>query len=176
MTRKRLMSMVGAICLLIVFWKAPVWAEDSEHSRTTLAGLQGVTVIIEDFQPNVQKYAARDGLTKEQILRDVTQRLNAAGIKTVYGAEWQKLPGQPMLYININTHETEKYWFAYDVKVALRQAATLDANPHLKTFATTWSLNITGQANIGTLHLLRQDTGVMTDRFVQAYRLANKQF
>jgi len=174
MERKRLLMIAVVFFFLMVLGNTPVIAEDSETSRATLAGLQGTAVIIEDLQPNVQKYASKSGLTKEQILRDVSQRLSTAGIRMVTGNEWQKIPGQPMLYININTHETEKYWFAYDVRVALRQMATLDSNPHLKTFATTWSLNITGQANIGTLHLIRQDAGVMVDRFVQAYRLANK--
>ena len=38
----------------------------------------------------------------------------------------------------------------------------------------TWSLNITGQANIGTLNVIRKDAGVMVGRFVQAYRGVNR--
>jgi arginine/ornithine N-succinyltransferase beta subunit len=79
-----------------------------------------------------------------------------------------------VLYICINTHETEKYWYAYDIKVELRQLATLDANPQMKTLAVTWSLNMTGQANIGTLNVIRQDTGVMVGRFVQAWKVGNR--
>jgi hypothetical protein len=174
MRRKVLLNIVAALFLLITFWAAPGGAEDSDSSRATLAGLQGVAVMIEDLQPNMQKYAAKSGLTKDQILKDVSQRLNAGGIRMVSGNEWLKTPGQPVLYVNINTHETDKYWYAYDIKVALRQIATLDANPQMKTAVTTWSLNITGQANIGTLHVIRQDAGVMIERFVQAYRTANR--
>lgn len=174
MGQKRLLSVAAAFSLLMTFGVVSGGAEDSESSRATLAGLQGVAVVIEDLQPNVQKYAAKSGLTKEQILRDVSQRLSTGGIRMVSGNEWLKMPGQPVLYININTHETEKYWYAYDIKVALRQIATLDANPQMKTAATTWSLNITGQANIGTLQLIRQDTAVMMEKFVRAYRTANR--
>jgi arginine/ornithine N-succinyltransferase beta subunit len=174
MKQKRFWSITAAFFLLMTFWVVPGRAEDSDGSRATLAGLQGVAVIIEDLQPNVQKYAVKFGLSKEQILKDVAQRLSAGGIRMVSGSECLKMPGQPVLYININTHETEKYWYAYDVEVALRQMATLDANPQMKTVVTTWSLNITGQANIGTLHLIRQDTAVMVEKFVHAYRTVNR--
>jgi hypothetical protein len=174
MKQKRFWSIAAVFFILMTFWSVPGRTEDSESSRATLAGLQGVAVVIEDLQPNVQKYATKSGLTKEQILRDVSQRLSAGGIRMVSGNEWLKMAGQPVLYININTHETEKYWYAYDIKVALRQIATLDANPQMKTSATTWSLNITGQANIGTLQLIRQDTAVIMEKFVQAYRTVNR--
>jgi len=174
MKQKRFCRIAVVIFLLVTFCAVPCRAEDSDGSRATLAGLQGVAVIIEDLQPNVQKYAVKSGLSKEHILKDVAQRLNAGGIRMVSGSECLKMPGQPVLYININTHETEKYWYAYDIKVALRQIATLDANPQMKTAATTWSLNITGQANIGTLQLIRQDTAVMVEKFVHAYRTVNR--
>jgi hypothetical protein len=162
------------LCWLFAFGAGQVWAEDTDVSRATLAGLQGVSVIVEELQPNVQKYAAKFGLTKAQVSLDVEKRLREAGIRVASGSDWLSLPGRPVLYININTHETEKYWFAYDVRVQLRQIATLDANPQLKTLAATWSLNITGQANIGTLNLIHQAVGTLVGRFVQAYRTVNK--
>ena len=152
----------------------PAAAEDSDVSRATLVGLQGVSIIVEELQPNVQKYAAKSGLTKAQVLKDTEKLLTEGGIRIVSGNDWLNMPGRPILYISINTHETEKYWYAYDIQIQLRQMATLIANPQQKTMATTWSMNITGQANIGTLQAIRQDTGVMVGKFVQAYRSVNK--
>ena len=158
---------------LMAFWAAPVCAEDSDVSRATLAGLQGVRVVVEELQPDVLKYAAKFGLNKAQIMQDVERWLREGGIRTVAGIDWQNVPGRPMLYININTHEAAKYWYAYDISVELRQLATLDANPALKTMAATWSLSITGMAHIGTLQVIREDTGVLAGRFVQAYKSKN---
>ena len=158
----------------LVFSVGQAWAEDADVSRATLTGLQGVSVVVEELQPNVLKYAAKFGLSKAQVQQDTEKLLRDGGIRIVAGNDWLKTPGRPVLYISINTHETEKYWYAYDIKVELRQLATLDANPQTKTLAVTWSLNLTGQANIGTLNVIRQDTGVIVGRFVQAWKAVNK--
>jgi len=166
--------LILAVVSFFVFSVGAARAEDSDASRATLAGLQGVAVVVEDLQPSVMKYAAKSGLSKAQVQQDAEKMLRDAGIRIVAGEDWKKTPGKPLLYININTHETEKYWYAYDIKVELRQLATLDANPQLKTLATTWSINITGQANIGTLNVIRKDAGVMVGRFVQAWKANHK--
>ena len=171
---KQKLCLILAVVSFFVFSVGPSRAEDSDASRATLAGLQGVAVVVEDLQPSVMKYAAKSGLSKAQVQQDAEKMLRDAGIRIVAGEDWKKTPGKPLLYININTHETEKYWYAYDIKVELRQLATLDANPQLKTLATTWSINITGQANIGTLNVIRKDAGVMVGRFVQAWKANHK--
>jgi len=170
--RKHLLRIVVIILLLSLFCVTG-WAEDSEVSRETLIGLQGIRVVVEELQPNLQKYAANFGLNAAQIKRDVEQKLRDSGIRVVEGDDWLKVPGRPALCINVNTHETEKYWYAYDIKFELRQVATLEANPKVKTLADTWSISITGMANIGNLQLIRQDVGVLTGRFVGAYRMVN---
>ena len=155
----------------------PGFAEDSEVSRATLKGIPGVYVIVEDLQPNIlkyERYAKEFDLNKARIQKDVEQKLNAAGIKALAREEWEKTPGRPVLYVNINTHENEKYWFAYDIKVELRQVVFLEANPEAKTLANTWSINITGIANIGNLDIIRKDTGVLVGRFVGAWGAVNK--
>jgi hypothetical protein len=172
--KQKLFLILAVASLFLALWVGPGWAEDSDVSRSTLAGLQGVSVVVEELQPNVLKYATKFGLSKAQVQQDAEKLLRDGGIRIVAGNEWLKTPGKPVLYICINTHETEKYWYAYDIKVELRQLATLDANPQMKTLAVTWSLNMTGQANIGTLNVIRQDTGVMVGRFVQAWKVGNR--
>ena len=172
--KQRWFLTLTAVFSFVALLAGPVWADDSDVSRSTLTGLQGVSVIVEDLQPNVLKYATKFGLSKAQVQQDAENLLRANGIRILSGDEWMKAPGRPLLYISINTHETEKYWYAYDIKVELRQLATLDANPQMKTLAVTWLLNMTGQANIGTLNVVRQDTGVMVGRFVQAWKTVHK--
>ena len=169
MKRKRIMGVGIAVMAALVFSFGPAAAEDSDVSRATLAGLQGVGVIVEDLQPNVAKYAAKFGITRTQILRDVEQRLREGGVRMVAGDDWLNMPGRPILYVNINTHETEKYWYAYDIRLELRQLVSLEANPAIKTLADTWSLNITGVANIGNMGVIRNDVMVLVERYVQAH-------
>jgi len=171
---KKSLFLMAIIALLLTLFAWSGFAEDSEVSRATLVGIPGLRVIVEEVQPNVQKYAAKFGLSGAQISRDVEQKLREIGIRVVEGNDWLAIPGRPALYVNINTHETEKYWYAYDIRLELRQLATLEANPQVKTLAGTWSLSITGLANIGNLNMIRQDAGVLVGRFVQAYRAVNK--
>jgi hypothetical protein len=149
-------------------------AEDSQVTRKTLAGLQGVRVLLENLQPNIQAYAQKAGITAAQLQQDIEGRLHAAGIGVIAGDDWLKTTGRPVMYVNVNTHETEKYTYAYDIKLELRQIVSLEVNPKIKTLADTWSINITGVANIGNLNVLRKDAIVLVDRFIQAYKSVNK--
>ena len=154
-----------------------VAAEDSEPSRRTLIGLQGLHVIIEDFQPNIlkyDKYLQKAGLDKIQLQKDVETRLKSAGIRILSKDEWLRTLGRPVLYVNVNTHENEKFWFAYDIKVELRQVVRLDVKPEIKMLADTWSINMTGLVNIGTFANIRQNVNVVLDNFVLAYQSVNK--
>jgi hypothetical protein len=147
---------------------SPVLAIDADITRQTIKGLKGVNVIVEEIQPNIQKYARKAGITKEQIQMDVEAKLKAAGFRVLEGDEWLKTPGKPVLYVNINTHETEKYWYAYNVKVELKQVVFLEANPSIKTLAGTWSINMTGVANIGTLGIIKTSVNDLVGRFINA--------
>ena len=142
-------------------------AEDSEISRATIKGIKAVRIIVEEFQPNLQKYTDRLGPTAAQIHRHVERKLHEGGIRVVEGDEWLKVPGRPVLYVSINTHETEKYSYAFDIKVELRQVVLLAAYPQIKSLANTWSINVTGVTNIGNLQVITHDVGVLVDRFIQ---------
>lgn len=172
---KRRRETMMTILLTIIFCSFSVSADDSETSRSTLSGLKGIYVLIENIQPNIQKYAQKSDLSTLQMKKDIEVRLIAAGIRTLSREEWLKSAGRPVLYLNINTHETEKYWYAYDIKLELRQIVSLEMNPKIKTLADTWSINITGMTNIGNLHVMKKDTDHLLDRFIQVYRSMNKQ-
>ena len=159
-------------CLFLTFLiftiASTVWAADADITRQTIKGLRAMHVIVEGIQPNVQRYAQKAGITKEQIQKDVEAKLKADGFRVLDGDEWLKTPGKPVLYVNINTHETEKYWYAYNVKVELKQVVLLEANPSIKTLAGTWSIDMTGVANIGTLGNIRKAVDGLVDNFINA--------
>lgn len=158
---------------LLTIISSSLFAIDSELTRQTMTGLQGVNVMVEDLQPNMQKYARKFGLVQEQLKRDVEQKLQKSGITILTQENWLKTLGRPVLYVNINTHEYEKYWYAYDIKVELKQIVYMEANPKVKTLASTWSISMTGIANIGTLNTIRDNLGSLVNRFIDAYLSAN---
>jgi hypothetical protein len=148
-------------------------ALDSEQTRKTLVGLQGVYVLVEELQPNIQKYASKSDLDKGSLQKSAESQLREAGIRVLAREEWLKTVGRPVLYINVNTHEQEKYWFAYNVEVELQQVAAMEANPAIKSLVGTWSVNIAGMVNIGTVNALKERVKNLLDIFITAYLSAN---
>ena len=163
-----------AVTLLLVSLSVNVFAVDSDVTRLTLTGIQGLYVIVEEMQPNFQKYAVKPGLTKEQLQKDVELRLKEMGIKVLSRDEWMKTPGKPVLYISVNTHESERYWYAYDIKIEVQQIVKMEANPKINTMAATWSMNMTGITNIGALNIIKGDVEVLLGKFQQAYWAVNR--
>ncbi len=163
-----------AVILLLVSFSPNVFAVDSDVTRLTLTGIQGVYVIVEEMQPNIQKHAVKLGLTKEQLKNDIELRLNEMRIKALSRDEWMKTSGKPVLYVSVNTHEAERYWYAYDIKIELQQVVKMEANPKVNAMAATWSLNMTGMANIGSLNIIKGDMDVLLGRFQQAYWAVNR--
>jgi hypothetical protein len=172
---KRLVKLLTAVLLLIGL-AAPVFAVDSKETRLTLTGLQGVYIAVEELQSNVMKYEKhlrKSGLMREQIQQDVERRLRQAGIRVLTSDDWLKTSGRPILYVNVNTHEYEKYWLAYDIRIELQQIVSIDSNPKIKTLASTWTMNVTGIANIDTLYVIRDNILYLTDHFAEAYKSVN---
>lgn len=149
-------------------------AADSPASRKTLAGLKGVYLVIEDLQPNILKYSAKSGLTVENLRTMVAAQLRDKGVSTFTYQEWLNAPGRPALYVNINTHQTERYWFAFDIRLELQQLASLEANPSIKTLAPTWSVNMTGVTDVASLHSFHQNIQALVDVFLKAYSSENR--
>jgi hypothetical protein len=166
-----LASLLILACLLPA---ASCFAVDSDTTRATLLGIKGVRVIIEELQPNIQKYTKKQEISKEQLLKQVEDQLRTAGIKALNQEEWLVTPGTPVLYVNVNTHEFEKYRFAFDVSVQLRQIVSLEREPSVKSLAPTWSTNMTGVVNVGTIGSLNESVKLLVGNFIKAYASVNK--
>jgi hypothetical protein len=171
---RRLLSILSVACLLAVaVLCTALHAADTEYNRKTLAGIQGFLVVVNDLQLNVKPYAAKANLSKEELLKDIENRLTAAGIRVLTQDEWVKTKGKPTLYMNLNTHEYQKYWYAYDIRIEFQQVVFMEANPAVKLLTDTWSTNLTGAVNIGTLQNLRRHMLDLADRFIGVYQAAN---
>jgi len=148
-------------------------AIDSELTRKTLRGRTGVYVMVEDLQPGFKAYAEKSGLNALQIEQNIARRIEQAGIRVLQKEVWLKTPGRPLLYVNVNTHDN-KFRFAYDMKVELRQIVVMEANPQIKTLAGTWSINMTGIAEVNEPNVIGKNITILVDRFINAYESANR--
>jgi hypothetical protein len=166
---------IAAVSALLAVSLLPAYAFDAEISRETMKGLTGFHVLIEELNPNIAKYAnvQKNHITTQQLKSHVENRLRAAGIRVLSLDEMMKMPEKPILYVSVNTHEYEKFWYAYDIRVEVQQLVTPVNQPGKLVNAATWSLNMTGVMNIGQLQVLYDNLGTLLDRFTQAYRKVN---
>jgi hypothetical protein len=167
------LSLVAFLCALFSLHPVSSVAGDSDWNRKTLTGIQGVHVIVEDLQSNIKKQAQKVNLSKEQLTREVEQKLLKSGIKVLSQEEWLKTKGRPVLYVNINSHEYEKYSYAFDIRVELAQIVAMEINPAIKLLTGTWSNNVTGAVNIGNMHTLGEKVTYLVDGFINAYYTVN---
>ena len=155
---------------LAVLWSiigrsgAGSWAYDGKQTHATLRGLQGVNVLIEALEPDVE----RVGLTKQQLQTDVELRLRQAGIHVLTREERLEMPGSPYLYINVNIILRSEGLAAFNIDVELRQEAFLATDSSLAT-VSTWSVGQTG--SVGRLRLsdIRNNVRDYVDQFINAY-------
>jgi hypothetical protein len=47
------------------------------------------------------------------------------------------------------------------------------ANSKIKSLADTWSINMTGIVNVGTMDKLKESVGILIDRFIFAHQAVN---
>ncbi len=174
-TRASLSLLTRILGLLMTIMSTPgiIMGADTELTRQTMKGLNALGVLVEEIQPNIKKYAHKAGITKEQLQAFVEKRLQSRGIRPLSWDDWLKTPGRPALYVVINTHNSERYWYSYDIRVELQQVVMLETNPAIKTFASTWSIGMTGTANIGNLSTIKDSLGLLLDRFLEAHRTIN---
>ncbi len=111
------------------------------EERESLRGLTGVSVVIEEINPDAQA----DGLSEEDVRTDVEFILRSSGIRVLTVSEIIKTPAQPYLYVRVHTIEDEGN-YAFSVEVALKQQVSLFHRPQHKMSAATWNIHMTGTA------------------------------
>ena len=145
-------------------------ASDDEYSRKSLVGLQGVQVLVESLDPQVEQA----GLTKAAIQTDVELKLRLAGIRVLTREEMLKTPGFPTLYINANVLPSGERW-GFSESVQLEQAVILSRDSSISLLNTaTWSVQGVGTAGPSTIgRYVRDQIKDRVDEFINAYLSAN---
>lgn len=169
MKKKTMMVLIAAGWLWCILWLANALAQEKgQQGVSSLAGITGMGLVIEDLMPAVEQ----EGLTAGQILKDVEQKLRGAGIKILSDDELTKTPGMPYLYANIFTFKDEDI-YTYHITLELKQMVSLVRKPAVKQSVGTWK--ISGGGTVGALKLahIRAIVAEYTDAFIKAYRAAN---
>src|SRR5437016_357782 len=94
------------------------WADDDEIARATLRGVEGVTVVVNRLDPEVERL----GLTKQQLQTDVELQLRKVGIPVLTREEQGKTPDYSWLYVDVHVLLRPELPLAiYHINIELRQ-------------------------------------------------------
>jgi hypothetical protein len=147
----------------------PVRADD-ERQRQTLAGLRGVSIVVEDVNPEAEK----DGLTAATLHTDIQQKLRQAGVAVLTEDQAARAPGAPHLYLKLSAMKHGAGFYAYHIQLGVRQSVILLRASRGIVFATTWSapegLGTVAWANLPSI---RDDVKAKVDQFIKAYFAVN---
>jgi hypothetical protein len=140
--------------------------EMEKYYRPSLAGLQGIHVVIEYLQPEIR----RDGLTEQQLQTDTELKLRMAGIKILSREESGH--GVPHLVVNANILKTKfKPLYIFNVSVGFYQRVFLVRKPDVRVPACTWDSRMVGCTN--ELEDIRARVRDLVDQFINAYLSVN---
>jgi len=143
---------------------------DDYGERSSLYGLPGVYVLVESLNLDMEK----DGLTKDQLRKEVESQLRNAGIRVLTREEKLKTPGNPQLYVNVNLLKSSSpFAYAYSVEINLEQEVALVRKPKMRTVATTWSQGSVGIVGIANLKAIQETVRGRVDHFIHDYFAAN---
>jgi len=139
--------------------------------QQTLAGLFGVEVVVENMDRDIE----RDGITEKSLQTTVELRLRQAGIRILSNTERLRAPGNPYLYLDIQTlKDRNENFYAYSIELKLNEIVRLDRNPNVMESATTWhARGRIGLVGVQRLQALRRSVGEMVNQFINAYLAAN---
>jgi hypothetical protein len=148
----------------------PTYAADE---RTTLRGLKGVGVVVENLQP--QAVLARLGLTEETIRVDTELQLRQHGIRVLSPDEVGMAPGMPRLYIMVCVLAVNNQvpTVATFISAELTQRVSLHRDPLIECLATTWHRTGRWPVPLSEIEKVRAATKDVVSMFINDYLAAN---
>ena len=141
-------------------------SESQSKLETSMVGLSGVRVVIEQLESDLEQ----DGLTMRQLQTDAELRLRKAGIPV-------REDYSTVLYISVSTikGQSREFFYAYAIRVELRQNAWLDRNPKiLVPGVATWEAATLGFIPVReVVREIRNNVNDFVDEFINKYLAAN---
>ena len=153
---KRLITVLASVGVVVALWLLPAQAQ-TDLNRSTLKGLTGVQVVVENMAPALEAV----GLRRDTIQTRTELRLRRAGVRVLSEKESAAAPGQPYLYVNFNGMFGDRGGtLAVAISISLVQDVRLERNPKVRLPATTWR---EGSVLIGGVQKTRDVLSVLED-------------
>ncbi|MBW2614590.1 MAG: hypothetical protein JRD02_00225 [Deltaproteobacteria bacterium] len=172
---KRICCVVGIITLLaLIMPDHLVFSQDDERTRTTLAGLKSIYLLIEPVDPEVEE----KGLTTRQLRSDAEKKLRKAGIKLLSEEEYDRFKSvrsYPLARLEVITDVQEikdTDLRVYNIIVQIRQVVWLARKPVVNLTGVTWKKQEFGYSR--SLNVVRDKVKETVGQFITAYLAVNQ--
>jgi len=154
----------------VIFFLLRAPSEGDELERLTLRDLNAVGVLVELLPPNLEK----EGVTWEQVRRDVESRLRGAGIKLLTLQETTRTPGHPYVYVEVTGKKSPSKFHAVQIRVSLKQGVLLKRVASVEAIAETWSESLLAATEVASVRkVVQEGLKDLVDRFIRDYRAVN---
>jgi predicted secreted protein len=151
--------------IVLFLFSTPILALDTENTRRSLRGLDGVEVLIEPLPTQVEQA----GLTTSTVRTDVELKLRQAGIPV-----FEANRGSAVLHVNVSVLASRDNVWPYSVRVeVLQDVALMRDRSIVVILAETW--NVAGDGSVGRQNIrnLRDIAKDQVDQFINAYLAVN---
>ena len=157
--------------LLMLAWTAAALAlTPQKREADTLRDLPGVFFVVEELSQDVQS----DGLTTEQLRRDVELQLRESATHLMTEEEWERTPGKAFLYVRVSTLRSGP-GYAFHLEIQLFQRVRLERYQQLAPVQVpTWAAQEEiGVIEAGRVQEIRRYVLEQLKEFTQAYMSVN---
>jgi len=114
-----------------------------------MRGIKGLLVVVEPLIPELEK----DGLRREEILKELSAKIEKSGIKVLSEEEWRRTPGKPALNATIQAAKPEKHNYQYTVAIEVTKSDTAGRGSGPEKITTIWSTSGMGEGNINDIRM-----------------------
>ena len=119
-----------------------------------MRGIKGFRVSVDAPNPELEK----DGLRREEVLQELTAKIEKAGVRSLPYELWQKTPGKPSLSVSIQAVKLEKQNYQYTVTIVVMKSEAYDSASRSEKSKTIWSTYEMGEGDVSSLRARINET------------------
>jgi hypothetical protein len=112
-----------------------------------MRGFTGFRLFVRSLNPQLEK----DGLTQDVIYQELRTKLEKAGVKSLGTAEWQNVPGKPILNLLIDTTRTEANRYQYSVTIEVGKSERHSSGVYSEKIVILWSSSGMGEGDVADI-------------------------
>jgi len=122
-----------------------------------MRGIKGFRVSVDAPNPELEK----DGLRREEVLQELTAKIEKDGVRSLPDELWQKTPGKPSLSVSIQAAKLEKQNYQYTVTIEVTKSEAENSAPGSEKSKTIWSTYEMGEGGVSDIRTnINEITGV----------------